>query len=54
MTKWPVQKPTHRKTQTHVEHRDAQYRTSTGIVLQLGPHYKLVPFKTQQIHFSSK
>ena len=23
MTKWPVQKPTHRPTQKHVEHQDA-------------------------------
>jgi len=23
MTKWPVQKPTHRTTQKHVEHQDA-------------------------------
>ena len=23
MTKWPVQKPTHRTTQKHVEHHDA-------------------------------
>ena len=23
MTKWPVQKQTHRTTQNHVEHRDA-------------------------------
>ena len=23
MAKWPVQKPTHRKTQKHVEHQDA-------------------------------
>ena len=23
MTKWPVQKPIHRTTQTHVEHQDA-------------------------------
>ena len=24
MTKWPVQKPTHRTTQKHVEHQDAK------------------------------
>ena len=23
MTKWPVQKPTHRKAQAHAEHQDA-------------------------------
>jgi len=26
MTKWPVQKPTHRTTQKHLEHQDAMFR----------------------------
>jgi len=35
MTKWPVQKPTHRTTHTHVEHQDATYIQKTLFVFRI-------------------
>jgi len=33
MTKWPVQKQTHRTTQKHVEYQDATYIQKTILIL---------------------
>jgi len=36
MTKWPVQKPTHRTTQKHAEHQDAADIQKTPIFVFFG------------------
>ena len=40
MTKWPVQKPTHRMKQKHIEHHDATYikKKTTTFVCVLHKH----------------